>query len=35
MLEITAAPDVAWPLVARVVAEARKQGWIVRRIWIE
>jgi hypothetical protein len=34
-LEITAAPDVAWPLVARVVAEARKQGWIVRRIWIE
>jgi hypothetical protein len=34
-LEIVAAKDVAWPLVARVVAEARKQGWIVRRIWIE
>jgi TPR repeat protein len=34
-LEIVAEPGVAWPLVARVVAEARKQGWIVRRIWID
>jgi hypothetical protein len=34
-LEIVAEPGVAWPLVARVVVEARKQGWIVRRIWID
>jgi hypothetical protein len=34
-LEISAAPGVAWPLVARVVAEARKQGWLVRRVFID